>query len=137
MKGRDLVSKWLVEEGFEIRKFEGGVTPLKVVWGLDVFTPPPKLNIKIVQYEGREDRYFLLLGVGISPEHRRELDRLNVEGRLRFSSKLVSRVLSVCNISDLLPVLRGGFPLRAVHWFGGTCFFIHLRAGLPAHYPYP
>lgn len=101
MKGRDLISKWLVEEGFEIRKFEGGVAPPKVVWGLDVFTPPPKLNIKIVQYEGREDRYFLLLGVGISSEHRRELDRLNAEGRLRFSSKLVSRVLSVCNICNV------------------------------------
>ncbi len=101
-RARDLISKWLIEEGFEVRRFEGGITPPKVVWGLDVFTPPPiKLNLKVVQYEGREDRYFLLLGVGISPEHRKELDKLSAEERLRFSSKLISKVLSVCNVCNV------------------------------------
>ena len=35
------------------------------------------------------------------------------------------------NLTDLLPALKG------VHWFGGTSFLIHPRAGPPAHYPHP
>jgi len=35
------------------------------------------------------------------------------------------------NSADLLPALKG------VHWFGGTSFLVHPRAGPPAHYPYP
>lgn len=92
----ELVSKWLIEEGFNIRKLE--TQPhFRIAWGLDVFTQPPlHVNLKVFRPEGREDRYVLLLGVAVSPEHRKKLSELSVEEALRFSSKLMYRIITVC-----------------------------------------
>jgi len=95
---KEMLTSWLLDEGFEVKKLS--VTPpLKITWGIDVFTPPPmRVNVKIFQPENREDRIILLLGVGISPEHMSELSKLSDKDRLKFSSKLLSRVIGVCNI---------------------------------------
>ncbi len=91
-----LVTDWLIEEGYEVKKLPQ--TPqVKFSWGLDVFTPPPlRVNIKVFKPEERKDRFILLLGVGISPEHQTALNRLSREGRLKFSSKLLSRLIQAC-----------------------------------------
>ncbi len=95
---QELITNWLIEEGFEVKKLTV-MPPIKILWGLDVFTPPPlRVNLKIFKPENRNDRVIILLGVGISPEHRAALSKLTEEQRLKFSSKLLSRILSVCNI---------------------------------------
>lgn len=92
----ELVEKWLIEEGFNVRRLEPQ-PPFKVVWGLDVFTQPPmNINFKVFRPEGREDRYVLLIGVAVSPEHRRKLNELSPEEVLKFTSKLMCRVISMC-----------------------------------------
>jgi len=92
----ELVSKWLIEEGFNVRKLE--TQPhFKIAWGLDVYTQPPlHVNLKIFRPEGKDDRYVLLLGVAVSPEHKKKLSELSAEEALRFSSKLMYRIISVC-----------------------------------------
>ncbi len=92
----ELVSKWLIEEGFNVRKLE--TQPhFRIAWGLDVFTQPPlHINLKVFRPEGREDRYVLLLGVAVSPEHKKKLSELSVEEVLKFSSKLMYRIIAVC-----------------------------------------
>mgnify|MGYP001626199666 CR=1 FL=1 len=92
----ELISKWLIEEGFNVRKLE--TQPhFRIAWGLDVFTQPPlHVNLKVFRPEGREDRYVLLLGVAVSPEHKKKLSELSVEEALKFSSKLMYRVITVC-----------------------------------------
>ncbi len=92
----ELIGRWLIEEGFNVRRLETQ-PPFKVVWGLDIFTQPPlNINLKIFRPEGREDRYVLLLGVAVSPEHKRKLGELSPEDVIKFSSKLMARVISVC-----------------------------------------
>ncbi len=96
-KVRDLITGWLIDEGFEVRNFTLP-EPAEVVWGLDVFTPPPlRVNLKIFKPKDRRDRVMMILGVGISPEHLRRLAKLGSKGRLSFSSKLLRNILSVCN----------------------------------------
>jgi len=98
---KELITNWLVEEGFEVKNL-GSLPPIQIAWGLDVFTPPPlKVNLKVFKPKGREDRIIILLGVGVSPAHAKKLAKLKPEGRLRFSSKLLGRVLSVCNICNV------------------------------------
>lgn len=92
----ELIGRWLIEEGFNVRRLETH-PPFKVVWGLDIFTQPPlNINLKIFRPEGREDRYVLLLGVAVSPEHKKKLRELSSEDVIKFSSKLMTRVISVC-----------------------------------------
>ena len=94
---RETITSWLLDEGFEVKKLNV-MPPLKIAWGIDVYTPPPmKVNVKIFQPENREDRVILLLGVGISPEHLNELNKLSEKEKLKFSSILLSRLISVCN----------------------------------------
>ncbi len=98
---KELITNWLVDEGFEVKNLDS-LPPIEMVWGLDVFTPPPlKVNLKIFKPGDRRDRVILLLGVGISPEHLSKLSRLKPEDRLRFTSKLLRRILSVCNTCNV------------------------------------
>ncbi|MCD6324433.1 MAG: DUF2299 family protein [Desulfurococcales archaeon] len=91
-----LVTNWLIEEGYEVKKLPQ-IPQVKFTWGLDVFTPPPlRVNIKLFKPEDRNDRVILLLGVGVSPEHQAAISRLPREGRLKFSSKLLSRLIQAC-----------------------------------------
>ncbi len=100
-KVQNLITKWLIDEGFEVKK----LTPspqVRFKWGVDVFTPPPlRVNIKIFKPDERPDRVILLLGVGVSPEHQAALARLKDEGRLKFSSKLLSRLITACNTCSI------------------------------------
>jgi len=94
---RDLITEWLIEEGFEVKKLPE-IPQIRFKWGLDVFTPPPlRVNIKIFKPEERLDRVIILLGVGVSPEHLQALSKLKPEERLRFSSKLLYRLITACN----------------------------------------
>ena len=94
---KKLITEWLVEEGFEVKKLPA--TPqVRFTWGLDIFTPPPlRVNIKIFKPEERPDRVIMLLGVGVSPEHQQALTRLKPEERLKFSSRLLYRLIMACN----------------------------------------
>lgn len=96
----ELISKWLIEEGFNVRKLEAQ-PHFRIAWGLDVFTQPPlHVNLKVFRSEGREDRYVILLGVAVSPEHKKKLSELSSEEVLRFSSKLMYRIISVCPVCN-------------------------------------
>lgn len=93
---RDAVMRWLLDEGFEVRKLEA-LQGAKLVWGLDAFTPPPlRVNMKVFQPERPKDKVVIMLGVKVSPEHLAELSNLDRADRVRFSSRLLLRILSVC-----------------------------------------
>ncbi len=90
------ISSWLLSEGFRVEKLEP-LPRLKVAWGLNVYTPPPLVvNIKIFQPAGHEDRIVLLLGVNISPDHQRELNKLDDSERYRFMSKMLLDIIHLC-----------------------------------------
>ncbi|MEM1634846.1 MAG: DUF2299 family protein [Thermosphaera sp.] len=92
----DLISKWLVEESFTIRRLEAP-PEAKISWGLDVFTPGhPSVNFKIINPVDKQDRVLLVLGIGISPDHKRELEKLKATERLRVISNIVGKALAVC-----------------------------------------
>ncbi len=94
---KKLITEWLVEEGFEVKKLPAA-PQVKFTWGLDVFTPPPlRVNIKIFKPEERPDRVIILLGVGVSPEHQQALSRFKPKERLKFSSRLLYRLITACN----------------------------------------
>jgi len=98
---KELITSWLIEEGFEVKKLPP--TPqVRFTWGLDLYTPPPlRVNIKVFKPEERQDRVIILLGVGVSPEHQQALSKLKPEERLKFSSKLLYRLITVCNICSV------------------------------------
>jgi len=92
----ELVSKWLVEESFTIRKLEAP-PEAKILWGLDVFTPgQPGVNFKIINPADKSDRVLIVLGIGISPDHKRELEKLRQTDRLKIISNILGKALSVC-----------------------------------------
>jgi hypothetical protein len=92
----ELISKWLVEESFTIRRLEAP-PEAKILWGLDVFTPgQPSINFKIINPADKPDRVLIVLGIGISPDHKRELDRLKHAERLKVISNILGKALSVC-----------------------------------------
>ncbi len=92
----ELVSKWLVEESFTIRKLEAP-PEAKILWGLDVFTPgQPGVNFKIISPADKSDRVLIVLGIGISPDHKRELEKLRQTDRLKIISNILGKALSVC-----------------------------------------
>jgi len=96
-KIKELITNWLIEEGFEVKKLPQA-PQVKFIWGLDIFTPPPlKVNIKLFKPEEKPDRIIFLLGVGVSPEHQVSLSKLSPEKRLSFSSKLLYRLITACN----------------------------------------
>ncbi|MCD6084908.1 MAG: DUF2299 family protein [Desulfurococcales archaeon] len=91
------LTKWFIDEGFEVKKLSGP-PQLKVVWGLDTYTPPPlKVNIKVFQPTHGGDKVVFLLGVSVAPEHRSALGKLEVNEKIRFSSKLLRTITCVCN----------------------------------------
>jgi hypothetical protein len=92
----ELISKWLVEESFTIRRLEAP-PEAKILWGLDVFTPgQPSVNFKIINPADKPDRVLIVLGIGISPDHRRELDKLKQTEKLKVISNILGKALSVC-----------------------------------------
>ena len=100
MKSSDLegtLTKWFIDEGFEVKKL-AAPPQLKVVWGLDIYTPPPlKINIKVFQPVQGQDKVVFLLGVTVAPEHRSALGKLALDDRIRFSSRLLRTLACVCS----------------------------------------
>ncbi len=100
MRTNDLegtLTKWFIDEGFEVRKITAP-PQLKVVWGLDIYTPPPlKINIKVFQPVQGQDKIVFLLGVSVAPEHRSALGKLGLNEKIRFSSKLMRTLTCVCS----------------------------------------
>ena len=91
------ITRWFIDEGFEVKKL---VAPpqLKVVWGLDIYTPPPlKINIKVFQPVQGQDKIVFLLGVTVAPEHRSALSKLSLNDKIRFSSRLLRTLACVCS----------------------------------------
>ncbi|MEZ0394446.1 MAG: DUF2299 family protein [Desulfurococcaceae archaeon] len=100
-KPEELINRWLVEEGFIVRRLEAP-PELRIAWGLDVNTPlPPNINFKVMKPADRPDRFVIFLGVTVSPEHRKWLSTKSQQDVLRFTSRLAHMVLSVCNDCQL------------------------------------
>jgi len=98
----EIVTKWLIEEGFTIKKLDPRF-PIKVVWGLEVRTPPPlNVGFRVFKPQLRPDRLVLMLGVAISPEHLRELERLDEGKRFKFFSRLLLELIKVCNTCNVV-----------------------------------
>ena len=96
----DKIIKWLVDEGFEVKSIDPRF-PVKTVWGIDVMTPPPmKVGFRIFRPAVKPDRFIVLLGVAISPEHLERLSKLKVEERYAFSSRLLLELVKICNICN-------------------------------------
>lgn len=90
------ISSWLLSEGFRIEKLEP-LPGLKISWGFNVYTPPPLVvNVKVFQPQGQEDKVILLLGVNISPDHQRELSKLDDNERYKFMSKMLLDIIHLC-----------------------------------------
>jgi len=91
------ITKWFIDEGFEVRKL-AAPPQLKVVWGLDIYTPPPlRVNIKVFQPIQTQDKVVFLLGVTVAPEHRSAMSKLSTNEKVRFSSKLLRSLVCVCS----------------------------------------
>ncbi len=92
----EVITKWLIDEGFEVKKLDPRF-PIKTVWGIDVRTPPPMtVGFSIFKPAERTDRFVILLGVAISPEHLTELSKLKPTERLKFMSRLMLEILKIC-----------------------------------------
>ncbi|ADV64909.1 DUF2299 domain-containing protein [Desulfurococcus mucosus] len=92
----DLISKWLMDESFILRRFEAP-PEARVKWGVNVSTPgTPGVNFTVVNPLDKPDRYILALAILISPEHARELDKLKPAERLRVMHSILSKALTVC-----------------------------------------
>ncbi|WP_440059386.1 DUF2299 domain-containing protein [Thermogladius sp. 4427co] len=95
------VNQWLIEEGFIVKKLEAP-PEAKISWGLDVNTPPPfQVNFKVFKSSEKPDRLIILIGIVVSPEHRKFLSSLRQEEVLRFMSRLTRIVLSACSDCQL------------------------------------
>lgn len=95
---KDLISKWLIEETFAVRKMEPQqVAGLNLAWGINVSTPStPSIAFSVINPSDKPDRYILTLGIGISPEHKRELEKLKPAERLRVMNSIMARALMLC-----------------------------------------
>ena len=92
----DLVSRCLLEEMFVVTKLDPSTMP-GILWGLDVTTPSrPSVRFAVISPIDRQDRVVLALGVVISPEHKRELDKLKPLEKIRAVHSILSRVLLMC-----------------------------------------
>ncbi|AFK51343.1 hypothetical protein TCELL_0919 [Thermogladius calderae 1633] len=90
------VNEWLIQEGFIVRKLEAP-PEARITWGLDVNTPPPfQVNFKVFKTLDKPDRLVVLIGVVVSPEHRKYLTSMRQEEVLRFMSRLTRILLTAC-----------------------------------------
>jgi len=93
---KDLISKWLLEESYTVSNLESMGVP-GIIWGFSVSTPgAPGVKFSIICPSDKKDRVILVLGVVISPEHRRELEKLSVSDRIKLLHTILSKALSVC-----------------------------------------
>jgi hypothetical protein len=94
---KEVISRWLLEESYTISNLEGVSVP-GVEWGLAVSTQaPPGVKFSVISPSDKRDRVILVLGVVISPEHRRELEKLSVNERVRLLHTILSKALMVCS----------------------------------------
>jgi hypothetical protein len=94
---KDVISKWLLEESYTISNLEGVGVP-GIAWGLSVSTPgAPGVKFSIISPSDKRDRIVLVLGVVISPEHRKELEKLSVNERVRLLHTILLKALTVCS----------------------------------------
>ena len=98
----EMVTKWLLDEGFEVKRITTGF-PIESLWGLEVRTPPPtRIGFRVFKPKAKPDRTILTLGVAIAKEHLSELGKMRAENRFRFTSRLVLELLKVCNTCNIL-----------------------------------
>jgi len=98
----DVITKWLLDEGFEVKRITAGL-PIESSWGLDVRTPPPsRIGFRVFKPKAKPDRTILTLGVAIAKEHLSVLNKMRREDRFRFISRLVLELLKVCNTCNIL-----------------------------------
>jgi len=93
---RELITKWLLEESYTVSNMGSAGMP-GIEWGLNVSTPGvPGVKFSIICPSNKKDRVVLVLGVVISPEHRRELEKLGVNERIRLLHSILLKALLVC-----------------------------------------
>ncbi len=92
------VSSWLIEEGFRVSKLEK-LPGVEVIWGYNVFTPPPtEVNIKVFQPKSFPTQLVLLMGVSFSKPHQEAIAKLGVEERVKFMSSMLIDLTKICPV---------------------------------------
>ncbi len=90
------ISSWLIEEGFRVSKLEK-LPGVEVLWGYNVFTPPPtEVNIKVFQPKNFPSQLVLLMGVSFSKPHQEAIAKLGVDERVKFMSSMLIDLTKIC-----------------------------------------
>ena len=96
MNVKELITKWLLEESYSVSSMENLNLP-GVAWGLNVSTPGvPSIKFSIINPSDKRDRIVLILGIAISPEHRRELEKLSTSEKVKLLHSILLKALLVC-----------------------------------------
>lgn len=91
-----MIYKWLLDENFTVRKIDRP-QDFRAKWGLNANTPgAPGIAFSIINPLDKPDRYVMTMGIVISPEHRRELDKHKPQERLRIMNNILFHALSIC-----------------------------------------
>ncbi|MEM4527931.1 MAG: DUF2299 family protein [Desulfurococcaceae archaeon] len=93
---KDFINKWLIEESFIVSKLDAP-PEARIKWGLNISTSgTPGIRFTIINPLDKPDRMILAMGIMISTEHRREIEKAKLVDRVRAMHSILSRALSVC-----------------------------------------
>jgi len=91
---RDAIAGWLSSAGYLVTGSNAGL-PSTAEWGLLVTTPPPmQVKLRVIGLKG--DKITCNIAVSFSPRHRELVSKLDMEEKVRFSSELMLKLLSIC-----------------------------------------
>ena len=91
---RDKITAWLTQAGFTVAPYQGPL-PSNSAWGLLVTTPPP-LQVKLRIVCLSDGNLIAGIAINISDYHRRAVEKMEEEERIKLTSRLIQAVLSVC-----------------------------------------
>ncbi|ABM80285.1 DUF2299 domain-containing protein [Hyperthermus butylicus] len=91
---KDRIAGWLAGAGFIVVSFQGPL-PSNAEWGLLVSTPPP-LQVKLRVMGLRGGAVTLGIGVNISEHHRKLIEGLSIEERVRLTASMLEKLLMLC-----------------------------------------